>query len=349
MNSIERVVIAISQKEPDHVPVYPILGGVTRHLVGADYKTWATDADVCSAAFIKAAQDFDIDCVVSLVDLSIECDAWGQELIFPENEASHPNYNNCVITSLKDYQNIKKVDYRSSERMMFHIDVCKKLVQEVGQEKPIVGFVFGPLGVLSMLRHQQDLYMDIYDDPDAVKSATFAINETLKDYVNALIDTGIHAIMLDTLFASGSIMSKDMWKEMEGAYVKELADICHERGVMVMIHNCGKDIYFDVQIEAMKPEAISFLYPPDDCKDFAECKAKYGDKVSLIGCVPPVMVVASTDEEWDAYCKKQIDLMAKGGGFMLATGCEYPANAPFDRARQMIDIAKNYGCYSNLS
>ena len=345
MNSIERVVAAISHKEPDYVPVYPILSGVTRHLVGADYKTWATDADVCTAAFVKAASEFDIDCLVTLVDLSVECDAWGQELIYPANEAIHPNYDNCVVKDIEDYKKIKKVDYRSSKRMMFHIEVCKNLVEQVGQEKPIVAFVFGPLGVLSMLRRQEDLYMDIYDDPDTLKAAVTAINETLKDYVNAIIDTGVHAVMLDTLFASGSIMSKDMWMEMEGVFVKELADICHERGVMVMIHNCGKDIYFDVQIETMKPVAISFMYPPDDCKDFAECKAKYGSKLSLIGCVPPVMVVTGSDEEWDAYCKQQIDEMAKGGGYMLATGCEYPANAPFDRAKRMIEIAKTYGKY----
>ena len=345
MNSIERVVTAISQKEPDYVPVYPILSGVTRQLVNADYKTWSTDADVCTAAFVKAAQEFDIDCLVTLVDLSIECDAWGQELIYPENEAAHPNYNNCVVNDIDDYSKIKKVDFRTSKRMMFHLEVCKNLVEQVGREKPIVAFVFGPLGVLSMLRHQQELYMDIYDDPDAVKSAVAAISETLKEYIHAIIDTGVHAVMLDTLFASGSVMSKEMWRDMEGGFVKELADICHERNVLVMIHNCGQNIYFDAQIETMNPAAISFLYPPDDCRDFVECKAKYGGKVSLIGCVPPVMVVTATDEEWDAYCKEQIDLMAKGGGYMLATGCEYPANASFDRAKRMIEIAKTYGRY----
>ena len=346
MNSLERVVDCLNHKEADRVPVYPILSGATRRLVGADYKTWATDADVCTAAFVKATQEFDIDCLVTLVDLSIECDAWGQELIYPENEAVHPNYDNCVIKSIEDYKNIKKVDYRTSKRMMFHIEVCKNLVQQVGHEKPIAAFVFGPLGVLSMLRHQQDLYMDIYDDKEAVLAACTAINETLKDYVNAIIDTGVHAVMLDTLFASGSIMSKEMWKEMEGGLVKELADICHQRGVMVMIHNCGEKIYFDAQIESMNPIAISFMYAPDDCVDFAQCKEKYGDKVTLIGCVPPVMTVTGTDQQWDDCCKEHIDLMAKGGGFMLATGCEYPANAPFDRAQRMIDIAKTYGKYT---
>jgi uroporphyrinogen decarboxylase len=122
-----------------------------------------------------------------------------------------------------------------------------------------VAFVFGPLGVLSMLRNQQDMFMDIYDDPDAVKEAARQVNETLKEYVAALCDLGVDAVMFDTLFASGTIMRKEMWVEFEGGLMKELAEVVREHGSQVMIHNCGQRIYFDVQIEAMKPTAISFL------------------------------------------------------------------------------------------
>jgi len=345
MNSYERVVAALSHKEADRVPVYPILSGVTRKLVGATYKEWATDEKICAEAFIKSTEEFDIDCVVTLIDLSVECDAWGQKLIFPENEAAHPDYSDSVIKDIEDYAKIKKADYRKSERMMMHIGVCRRLVKELKGKKPIVAFVFGPLGVLSMLRSQQELYMDFYDAPDAVLAAAREINETLKEYVEALCDTGVDAVMFDTLFASGSIMSKKMWTEMEGGLVSELAEIVRRKNCLTMIHNCGKDIYFDVQIEAMKPAAISFLYPPDDCRNFAECKEKYGGSLTLIGCTTPVNAVMGTDAEWDGQCRDQIDAMAKGGGFILATGCEYPANASFDRAQRMIDIAKTYGKY----
>ena len=60
-----------------------------------------------------------------------------------------------------------------------------------------------------------------------------------------------------------------------------MTDYIHSTNTMVMIHNCGNGIYFDAQIEAMRPHAISFLYPPDDCKDFVETKQKYGDKTTL--------------------------------------------------------------------
>lgn len=345
MNSMQRVVTALQHKEPDRVPVYPIISGASRRLIGASYKDWSNDADICAEALLKAREEFDLDCIVTLIDLSIECDAWGQELLYPEDEAAHPNYNNCVVKEIEDYAKIKKVDYRTSKRMMMHIETCKKLVEAANGEYPVVAFVFGPLGTLSMLRNQQDMYMDLYDDPDAVHDAAREVNETLKDYCNALMDTGVNGIMFDTLFSSGAIMSKTMWMEMEGDLVKELAAVVHDRGCLVMIHNCGQKIYFDAQIETMNPAAISFLYPPDDCADFQECKAKYGDKVTLIGCVTPASAVIGTDEEWDLECKNNIDAMAKGGGFMLATGCEYPANASFDRARRMVNIAKTYGCY----
>ncbi len=340
MNAMERISAALEHRPTDCVPVYPILSGVTRHLVGAGYHDWATDPDIYVAAMEKAARDFDLDCLVTLVDLSVEADAWGIRLNYPENEAAHPDYSDCLVKDPEDYEKVEVVDYRSCARMNFHIEACRRLVASVGDEKPVIAFVFGPLGVLSMLRGQQDMFMDLIDCPEEVAAAAARVNETLKAYTGALLDTGVAAVMFDTLFASRSIMSKTMWDEIEGPLVEDLANVCHARGVPVMIHNCGNGIYFDVQIRRMKPVAISFLYPPDDCADFAETKARYGDRVTLIGAVPPTMVLTATDEEWDAVCREQIEVLGRDGGFILATGCEYPANASFERARRMVEIAR---------
>ena len=345
MNHMERMLAVLRHEKPDRAPVYPILAGVSRKLVGASYPEWSQNAEICARGLIETARQFDIDCVLSLIDLSVECDAWGQPIVFPENEAAHPDYRRCVIREIEDYEKIRKVDFRQSKRMMMHLDVVRRLAAELKGEMPIVAFVFGPMGTLSMLRSQQEMYMDLCDDIEAVKGATMRVAETLAEYAAALVDAGADAIMWDTLFASGSIMSKQMWREVEFEPMAMLSRAVREKGALNMIHNCGNRIYFDVQIEAMQPAAISFLYPPDDCADFAECKQKYGDKVVFIGCVPPTNVVVGTDEEWDAACREQLRVLGKDGGLVLATGCEYPANAPFDRARRMIEIAKTEGTY----
>ena len=345
MNSFERVKMALNHQEPDRVPVYPLLAGVNRALVGVDYPTWSTDADACAEGFIKTAEQFDLDAIVTLIDLSVECDAWGQPVIYPATEAAHPDWDNLVVQDVDEFDKVQKVDWRNSKRMRMHVEVCKKIVAKLKGEKPIIAFVFGPLGTLSMLRNQQEIFMDIYDDPDAVKEATWHVAETLADYVAALCDTGVDGIMWDTLFASGSIMKKEMWADLEMEPMQMLSKVVRDHGCLNMLHNCGAKPYFDGMIEAAHPDAISFLNPPADCADLAETKAKYGDKTMLIGCVAPTNVVVGSDEEWEAECKQNIDLMAKGGGYMLAPGCEYPANAPLDRAQKMIDIAKTYGVY----
>ena len=135
MNSYERVMTALQHKEPDRVPVYPILCGVMRKLTGVSYAQWSQDAQACAEGFLRSVQEFDIDCVVTLIDLSIECDAWGQKLIFPENEAAHPDYSQCVVGDIDEYDKIKKVDFRQSRRMMMHIDVLQRLVKELKGEK----------------------------------------------------------------------------------------------------------------------------------------------------------------------------------------------------------------------
>lgn len=65
----------------------------------------------------------------------------------------------------------------------------------------------------------------------------------------------------------------------------------------------------------------------------------------LIGHMDPIWIIHATEEEVRAKCRRQIDLYKHGGGFVLATGCEYPANASFENARIMVDEAKIYGMY----
>ena len=345
MNSLERVSLILQHKEADHVPVYPLINSISRKYTGIDYATWCQDTDLCAESIIKATEDLDVDVICSLVDLSVEAADFGQPIEYPKDAAARPVHNDRIIKSIKDYAKVEPINPRKTPRMSEHIRLCDILVKAKGKEKPVVAFVFGPLGVLSMMRGQQDMFMDLFDDPDSMHMALEAITQTLEEYCKALMETGVHAIMFDTLYASQSIMSKEMWDVMEGPYVERLANLVHDNGCMVMIHNCGTGIYFDVQIKRMRPQAISFLHIPDDCSSFAEAKEKYGHQTTLIGRIPPSFIMSATPEEIEEECKKDIDTFKKNGGFILATGCEYPANASIENARVMVRTAKTYGRY----
>ena len=141
MNSMERVIKALNHEEADRIPVLPLIAGVSRNLIGANCKEWSTDAETCAKGFLKGKEEFDLDCIVTLIDLSLECTAWGQEIIYPDHEAAHPNYDNQVINDVDDYDKIQYVDFHTCDRMMMHIDVCKKLVDASKGEYPVIAFV----------------------------------------------------------------------------------------------------------------------------------------------------------------------------------------------------------------
>ena len=74
-------------------------------------------------------------------------------------------------------------------------------------------------------------------------------------------------------------------------------------------------------------------------------KEKYGHLTTLIGRIDPGFLMTCTEDELRALCRKQIDDYKKDGGFILATGCEYPAPMDDHFARVIIEEACTYGKY----
>lgn len=345
MNSLQRVSKILNHEEADRVPVYPLINSVSRKALDISYEEWSKNPELCAQAILKTTEELDLDIICTLVDLSVEAADFGQEILYFEDKAACPSHDNRLIKEIEDYAKIKAIDPRVSPRMSEHIELAKKLVQAKGNEKPIVAFVFGPLGVLSMLRGQENMFIDLLMDPEPVKEALQEVKNTLIDFCDALIDVGVHGIMFDTLFASSSIMSKEMWDEFEGGLMEEIANHVHKRGCLVMIHNCGCGIYFDVQIKRIRPTAISYLHTPDDCTSLEDVKEKYGKDITLIGNIDPGWLLTATPKDVETASKKLIDLYKKDGGFILATGCEYPAPLDFEKAKVMVKTAKEYGRY----
>ena len=345
MLPIERVLAVLNHQEPDRVPVYPLINSISRNYLGIDYAEWTKDVDKCAECIIQATRDIGVDVVCSLVDLSVEAADWGMPMRYPPDAAAGPDTSVHLINSKEDFEKVIRLNPRETPRMSGHIRLVQKLMDELGSEYPVVAFVFAPLGLLSMLTGLARLLKFMVKSPDIIHKALRNVTDTLKDYSLALHETGCPAIMFDTLYASQSILSPQMWDAFEGPYVQELAELVHGLGMMVMIHNCGNGIYFKEQIARMRPEAISTLHMPPDCASMEECKEKYGSQTTIIGCIPPEMLATATEEEVRAECRREIDIFKKDGGFILATGCEYPSAMEDHYARVIVEEARTYGRY----
>jgi uroporphyrinogen decarboxylase len=348
MTSLERVAAAITFKTPDRVPAAPLVCGASHRVAGMSYGEWSSgeDVDAMVRGHVDALELLGHDGFVALIDLSVEAADFGQEVLYPEMNTAHPNYDNPFIKSLDDYKKIDRLNPKKTKRMKTVIDMVAGVAKKVGKTHAVVGFVYGSMGVMSMMRGPENFFMDLIEAPEVVLPALQAMDETLLDYAKAQLEAGAHSICYDHLYCSQSILSKDLWEKFEGPSLKKLCDEVRNAGALVSLHNCGNGIYFDLSMKWAQPHLISHAYVADDVDSWEEHKEKWGKQVCSMGWIPPGPVaMLGTPEEIEEECKAEIDIFKKGSGFILATGCEYPPNAPLMNAKLIVDAAKKYGVY----
>lgn len=342
LSSFERVLTTLFHKEPDRVPVATLVCSAARHITGISFPEFSQDAHKAAEALIASHELIGGDLIVLLLDLSVEAADFGQRMIYPENSTARPDYDNPRIKDLDDYLALRPVAVRDSKRMKGFVQLCDLMVKKMGFRSLVTGFVFGPLGVLSMMRGAERMFKDCLDHRKAVIKACEQITFTLLEFVQAQCETGVPAIAIDTLYASRSGLPKHLWEEIEGPFVREISKVIKKNGLVVGVHNCGHGCYFDSQIRFMEPEVVSFAYLPDDCASLREVKERYGDSITLLGHIPTSLLIEGTPRAVMAECRKHIEAYGRDGGYILAPGCEYPPNIPLTNAFALVHAARVY-------
>ncbi|MCX7923558.1 MAG: uroporphyrinogen decarboxylase family protein [Clostridia bacterium] len=348
LTSLERVSLALQFKKGDRVPAAPLFCGASHRVLGITYDKWSTDSELATKSLLASQELLGFDSFVTLVDLSVEAYDFGQEVIFPKNSTAYPNFNNQFIKNAGDYAKIKLVDPRKSKRMKSVIDICAGLSKAKGKEVAILGFLYGPLGVLSQIRGHKELFKDLIRHPDEVLGAIEIITQVLVEYAKAQIEAGAHSVCIDPLYSSPTVLSKSMWERFEGPYLKRIADAVRNAGGIVTVHNCGNGVYFEEVIKWADPVAISVAHPAYGCKTWEEHVEKWGSKVVTIGYSDPANTgLIMAQEEVVEDCRKQIELfVGNNAGYILSTGCEFPPNGNLLSAAAMVRAAATYGVYS---
>lgn len=342
LTSMERVLLTLKGEATDRVPVCSLAIGVTRQMTGVSFPDFSTNSEAAAEAMIYANRIVGDDIFLCFTDLSVEAADFGQEMVYPANTTAHPNYENLLVKEVQDYGRLETFKAATGRRMSTYLDVCSNLVKSVGQEHPILGFVYGPLGVLGMMRGMENLYMDILEYPEQVKKGLEVVTEVLVDFVKEQYNRGVAGVCVDTLPASRSGVAPDTWEEFEGQYAEKIANTIREAGILLAHHGCGYSPYFKEVKNWVNPGVYSFADLPEDCSGFSMLKESYGQDSTLMGYVPTELLYIGSPKEVITECVRQIAELGKNGRFILAPACEYPPNANLQNARAMVVAAENF-------
>jgi len=133
------------------VPFIPWVCSFAAKLEQVPAKTMLSDSGILSRALINAQKLFGYDVIVNIFDSSLEAEACGCEIEWPDNESSP------VIVShpLAEGENIGALntsDFEMKGRIPVVLEATKRLAIIKGKEVAIAGIVTGPLTIARHLR-----------------------------------------------------------------------------------------------------------------------------------------------------------------------------------------------------
>ncbi len=76
--------------------------------------------------------------------------------------------------------------------------------------------------------------------------------------------------------------------------------------------------------------------------DIFQAKEILRGHMCISGDVPAALLTLGSPDDVAAYCRRLIDEVGDGGGFMLTTGCECPVNVKAENLRAMVDTGRTY-------
>ena len=123
MTSRERFAAMLNHKTPDRMPVYPLVNSISRQSLGITYEEWTKDINKCAEAIIRTTDELELDCLCTLVDLSVEAADFGQELLYFTDKAACPDPAHRVVPTEGDYDKIPRIDPAKGKRMSEHVEL----------------------------------------------------------------------------------------------------------------------------------------------------------------------------------------------------------------------------------
>jgi len=206
----------------------------------------------------------------------------------------------------------------------------------------------GPVDMAALTVGYGVLFDKFYTDPGEVHRLLEITTETVIRYVKAQEKIGGKLKRYIIADDASGLMSLDHFREFVLPYMKRIfSTFSYAIGIFHCDSNTSHllDSIPDIGMDI-------FNFGPE--VNIEEIKRKIGDKVCLLGNVPPIEIAGVSArntlqkgkvEDVDRICKYLIETGKPGGGYMLTTGSGMAAGTPLENIETMVKAVEKYGKY----
>ncbi len=373
MTNEERLVKTIRLEPTDRVIVAPAISNFVATYTGQTIKDLLYDEQRAAEAYERTFNElggWDLvthgpNSVAALMTNNLKARLPGRELVddaiyqYVEEEImSSDEYDFVLENGIKAFSD--KLYYRAhpeqtpEDRQRLQAEAGKRTKAHTekwtarGLARLNGGIVDRAISRFSRARSFAKFAMDMRRMPDKVKAAIDASRpEIIADGKKLAETSGCRRLVIGGSRDSSTFISP---KQFETLILPDLLEIVYA------FTNDGIDIVFHLDNDwtGFLPYFKEFprgrcIIDIDGSTDIFKAKEILHDHMAISGDVPPALLSMGTPEEVYAYCKKLIEVIGEGGGFILDSGCELPYNSKPENVKALLRAGYELGSYSRLN
>lgn len=301
------------------MPIFSFPGG---RLIGVTVEELVKDGHLQALCMEEIAKKYpQMGMALSLMDLSVEAEAFGAKVIYSEEEV--PTMHGALIETEEqaDALVVPPVGAGRTGECVKGIEEASKMITD----RPVLAGIIGPYSLAGRLLDMTEIMILCYEEPDMVQTVLEKVTDFLVEYAKAFKNAGANGVLIAE--PAAGLLSPALIEEFSTPYVQKIMDAVEDENFLVMYHNCGNVEPLLPQIGQVNASSYSFGNAIDIEKTLQALPA---DRL-IIGNIDPAGILRNgTPEMVRTETRKLLEKCSKYPNFVIASGCDVPPLTPFE-------------------
>ncbi|HIS68902.1 MAG TPA: uroporphyrinogen decarboxylase family protein [Candidatus Gallacutalibacter stercoravium] len=300
----------------------PVLSFPTIQLMGITVEELISDSDRQAQGMKLVADRVDSAAAVSMMDLSVEAEAFGSTIRVSPDEV--PTVVGSIVPDLEAAEALQ-VPAVGAGRTGLYIEAMHKACQLI-TDRPVLAGVIGPFSLAGRLMDVTETMVNCYTEPEMVHEVMKKATQFLIEYVKGYKEAGTNGVVMAEPLTG--LLSPDLAAEFSEPYVRQIIEAVQDENFIVIYHNCGNNtIQMIDSILAVNAAAYHF----GNAISMAEMLTKVPADTIVMGNVDPAGEFRNgTPESIKAATKEIMAQCCSHPNFVISSGCDIPPLSPWE-------------------
>ena len=319
--------------QADRKKAAPILSFPGVQLIGHTVDELVKTGHLQAMCMKAIAEKFDTGAAFSLMDLSVEAEAFGSPVTYFEDEV--PTVTNALIHDEEEAEALvvpKVGAARTGE--------CVKGIKEAAEiitDRPVLAGIIGPFSLAGRLLDMTEIMILCYEEPELVETVLEKATDFLIEYSKAFKEAGANGIAIAE--PAAGLLSPNLIAEFSTPYVQKIRDAVEDDTFMIMYHNCGNIIPLLGNISEIGVGS----YSVGNAVDMEEAIKGLPSDAVIVGNLDPAGVLRNgTPEEVRKDTLELLERCSKYPNFVISSGCDMPPQTPIENIEAFFNAVAEF-------